>query len=284
MTTAIGEGYRNRSIFQELLCNRQGVFTTPGNQAFLPLQILSLVSKHILREVHHAPSRAHGERRVTPPKETPALLGGVVVDALILAIHVSHLIRSSTQTHSGDIHVRPNVLGQFSHVALAEALDLGLRLPVRVKVGAPHSGAHVGAGQCIGEGAVQGQGFRHRSIHPHPEVSPSLVGSQCTVVLDPKASVDTSVPTVIQPGHPELDETLRFQKQLCYPCIFGHAVKNWRNGVHSGRPRLNKLPLMTILAVSLCNKHLSCFESSLKSQISLSAKQRLVPPNFLSSS
>lgn len=83
----------------------------------------------------------------------------MVINALVLPVHVANLRRPDSLPHGRVVGVRANVLGQLRHVGLAEALDLGVRLGIRVEICASKGSTNRLENQGVAEGGVECSGL-----------------------------------------------------------------------------------------------------------------------------
>ena len=103
---------------------------------------------------------------------------------------------------------------ELGHEALAEAHDFGIRLALRVKVGAALAAAHGQCGQGVFQNLLKAEELDDGEVHAGVEAKTALVGADGRIVLDTVAAVDLNIAVVVHPGNTELNHAFRLYKAL----------------------------------------------------------------------
>ncbi len=191
----------------------------PGDQASLALEILAARLEHLLAEVDAAISGGFGPDQRPAPGQTFACQHArkLVPDALVLAEHVSDFASAHAYVARRHIRVRADVPEKLRHEALAEAHDLGIRLPLGIEVGSALAASHGERGQRVLEDLLEGQELQDAEVDGRVESDPALVRTDRTRKLNAESAVDLNPPLVILPGDAEHDDAFRFDQTLQYP-------------------------------------------------------------------
>ena len=145
--------------------------------------------------------------------------GELIVQALILAEHISDLTCADPHITRRNIGIRADVIGQLGHKALAEAHDLALGFALGVEVAAALAAAHRQAGEGVLQGLLEAQELDHRGADARVEPQAALIGADCGVELDTEPTVDLDLALVVNPGHTELDNPLRLYHPVDNTCL-----------------------------------------------------------------
>ena len=97
---------------------------------------------------------------------------------------------------------------KLSHKGLAEAHDLGVGLPARVKVRAALAAADRHPGQGVLEDLFEAEELNNSQVNTGVEAQAALVRAQGRVELDTETAVDADMALVIDPRHTEDDLAL----------------------------------------------------------------------------
>mmetsp|Transcript_915 Transcript_915/g.2040 ORF Transcript_915/g.2040 Transcript_915/m.2040 type:complete len:289 (-) Transcript_915:525-1391(-) len=165
-----GEGHS--AILEELGGDGPSVLARAKDEAALPHEGLVLLLQHFLGEEDRGMPRYV---RIFLCHEWHAGARALHVDSLVLSKEVPHLLLPHAHPHRGVVHVRPHVLDELCHVALAEPLHLRLALVERVEVATPHRAAHVVPRERIREDVVESKSLDQPAVDVRTQVERPLV-------------------------------------------------------------------------------------------------------------
>ena len=103
---------------------------------------------------------------------------------------------------------------EFGHKRLAKAHDFGVRLAVRVEIGAALAAADREAGEGVLKDLLEAKKLHDAEVDAAVEAQSPFVGAQCRVELDAKAAVDPHLALIVNPGDAEDDLPFRFGDAL----------------------------------------------------------------------
>src|SRR5690606_28232133 len=101
---------------------------------------------------------------------------------------------------------------KFGHEGLTESHDFVVALAFRVEFRAALAAAQRERGQGVLEHLFEGEKFQYAEIDGRVKPQTALVRTDRTVHLHPISSVHLHLAGIIYPRHPELNDSLCFQK------------------------------------------------------------------------
>ena len=128
----------------------------------------------------------------------------------------AHFPAAHADVAGGHVHVRPHILIQLGHEALAETHDFGVGLALGVEVAAALGTAHGQGGQGVFQHLLEAQELDRALGDAGMEAQAALVGADSAVELHTPAPVDMGLALVVAPGNAEFH----------HPVRCGHPLQN----------------------------------------------------------
>src|SRR5690606_22352363 len=135
-------------------------------------------------------------------------------DALVLPEQVSDLALADAYVARGRIGELANVAVELGHEALAEAHDLGVRLALRIEVGAALRAADRQAGDRVLEHLLEAEELHDAEVHGRMKAQPALVRPERAVESDAEPAVDMHFAAIVLPRDAEDDLPLGLADSL----------------------------------------------------------------------
>jgi len=138
---------------------------------------------------------------------------------LIHTEEVAYLTTADTDITGRYVDIRTDDLIQLTHESLAEAHDLRIALATWREVTATLATTHRQGRQRILEGLLETEELQDAQVHGGMEAQTALVRTDGTVELHTVADVHLYLALVVDPGHTEGDDALRFHDALHDFCL-----------------------------------------------------------------
>ncbi|MPN25897.1 hypothetical protein SDC9_173318 [bioreactor metagenome] len=157
---------------------------------------------------------------------------------------------------------------EFRHERLAETHNFSIALAVRIKVRAALAAAHGQGGEAVFESLLKAKELHNGQIHVRSKAQAALVGADCTVELDAIATIHLNLASIVHPGDPEFNRTLRLGKPLKQTrlLVFGMLADDGLKALENLFHGLQELGLIGIAFLDFLQ---DCFDVSV----------HLVPPH-----
>ena len=175
-----------------------------------------LCSEHFLSEVNNAVACCLGtDERATPAKTLAGKNAGeLVAQPLVLTEEETNLTTACSYVACGNVGVCADVLGEFSHEALAETHYLVVGLAFGVEVRTALATAHGECCEGVFEYLLESEEFQDAEVNSRVETEAAFVRSDCAVHLDAETTVDLDFALVVNPRNTEHDYALRLYHAL----------------------------------------------------------------------
>ena len=133
---------------------------------------------------------------------------------LVLSEQITNFACAYADVTSGHIFVRTDMTIELCHESLAELHHLVVALAADREVGAAFATAHRQGGQGVLERLFKSEELQDGEVHGRVEAQTALVRADGAVELYAVAEVHLHLAFVVNPGHPERDDTLWFDDTL----------------------------------------------------------------------
>ena len=217
VAVGIGGGHNLRAEGLSLLGGEDGHVAGAGNDHGFAFKRVIAQHAHCLGGVV-AQAVTGGLSASQGAAEFEALAGehaGILVaDALVLAEQVADLAAAHVDVAGRNVGELADMTAQFRHEGLAETHDFGIRLALRVEVGAALSAAHRQAGQGVLQNLLEAEELDDALVHARMETQAALVRADSGVELDAVTTIDLHLALIVGPCDAELYHAFRFDNAL----------------------------------------------------------------------
>mmetsp|Transcript_21915 Transcript_21915/g.40889 ORF Transcript_21915/g.40889 Transcript_21915/m.40889 type:complete len:267 (+) Transcript_21915:381-1181(+) len=163
VSTGVRHGNGNGAIVQQFLSHGSCPCTSANDHDSFSLQGITFVFQHAIGKVDDSVARCLVHIQVFHEISSG-------LDTLVLSIDKANFLLSTPNTGKWDVLVRPNVLGQFGRVGLAETLQFCFRLIQRIEIRSSHRCTQIKPCDSVGKDVVKGHGMNDAVIHMRPQM------------------------------------------------------------------------------------------------------------------
>ena len=221
ITGGVGHRHHLCTKLFRLLAGVERDVAGAGNDHAAPVEALLRALQHLLREIAQAVAGRLGSLQTAAVAQalTGQRAGEFVVQPLVLAEKIADFPAADADVARGNIRIRPDILIQLGHEALAEAHHLGVGFPLRVKIAAALRAADGKPRQAVFEDLLEAEEFDDPLINRGVKTQAALVGADGVVELHTEAAVDMDTSLIVRPRDPELDHAVGLHQTVQHTCF-----------------------------------------------------------------